>query len=440
VAAAITYFSLGMWYSKRYGQFRETAQSIANVLAAKRQELSSIIDPLRPTTDSVCTKVLARGTANGYYGTMNMDKTALVNWRPMTVRLAGYLGGMYDARDGVFDMDKGIQMALAQGARAFVFDIDYLDDQPCKPLLLYRDSNNIKRSLVAGDIRAGCTAIANRAFDSGNLDPVMVIVYLHRVPPGQKQRATYLGNIAAALSPLATYHLGQTEQGSFHNCRSESVLFTSPITNYQKKIIVLANVNTKDVPPTANPKDALDYWTNGRIYTDPAAVSSSLGTAMIQVPNGQNVYAQCGNANDLLNMPADGVASYAATARAVFKIALSSQTAPIEYNDVDTLMNKLGVQCVPLDVLNLAKAPEHVNTLKAPAPEITPMNMSAGTNGKDPLSFWKLAGWSRKYMDADPQDSSGKVRSIPGYTIPAPATPQQPSSRTNANGGALNIA
>jgi hypothetical protein len=110
-------------------------------------------------------------------------------------------------------------------------------------------------------------ALTRYSFNT-NYDPVLVIIYLRRIPRGRTQKDIFFKALAASLDPLSTFHLGTTEQGNFHNCRSEKNLFTSEITNFQKKFIVMCNYNTNLLTNTPNPKDNLDFWTNARIYLD----------------------------------------------------------------------------------------------------------------------------------------------------------------------------
>ena len=227
VSLAASYWILATYYNSRYGTYRETPTSINNLLSVRREVLGSKIDSLKQTNESVTARILG-GVTNDVYGGMASNTTALVNWRPLTVRMTGYLGGMYGERDGVYDMDKGIQMALSQGARAFVFDLDYLDESPCEPVVVYRDSQGFKRSLNTGSLREGCESLANRAFEV-NYDPVLIILYTRRLPSGNKQKEAYCRQIAKALEPLGPNHLGQTEKGSFNSCRGESILFLSLI-------------------------------------------------------------------------------------------------------------------------------------------------------------------------------------------------------------------
>lgn len=443
VILAIIYFSIASWYKNQYGLYRSETDSINNLLAIRRQILQSAIGPLAPNYESVCGNLLGK---RGIYSQIGQDKTALVNWRPLSIRMAGYLGGDKTARDGVFDMNAGIQLALQCGARCFIFDIDYLDDRPCEPRLIHRDDQAVMRSLHTGNIKDGMDSLHRMAFNS-NYDPVIVVIYFRRIPVGKQQQSTFMRAVASALDPLSTYHLGSTEQGNFHNCRSESQLFTSEITNFQKKFIVLCNYNTNLLPSTSNPKDNLDFWTNARLYVDPSGASALLGTVTASVPNGQVAYAKVGATQQLLQIPADtpgspSTTNYVTNTSNTFTIALSSMEDVFTTAEMSTLLNRLGIQSVPIDVLRLACTYEHVRTKTNPPQPGRVNDLANPTNQKDILSFWTHAGWSRKLIVEGFEDMKPVpvASNIPGFVIPQPVVPKKPPPSTNSNGGLVNIA
>ena len=434
----IYYFSVSYWYSNTYGQYRSRPNSIQQLLTIRRHILDTAIGPLNPNSNSVCRQLLAK---QNVYSQIDESKTALVNWRPLTVRLTGYLGGIHTIRDGVFDMAKGVQLALLQGARGFVFDIDYLDVAPCEPVIIHRNDKGYMRSLHTGSIREACKALANMAFTT-NYDPVIIMVYFRRIPPGSLQQSNYFKKVAASLEPLATYHLGSNEQGNFHNCRSEANLFMSPITNYQKKFIVLTNYNTNLLTPTSNPKDNLDFWTNARIYIDESGKSSTLGTVSTTVPQGQIPYVQVGAISQFLAVPSVDQSKYLQTSSNTFKIALSDVEYILSSAQISTLLNTLGIQCVPIDVLRLSALPEHENTIKNIKTPSQLAELSNATNSNDPLSFWSHGGWSRKLIIEGFENPVPVpvAASIPGFVIPPITVPKKPSASLNSNGGLVSIA
>lgn len=439
----IIYITMGVVYKQKYGQYRSTPGSIAKLLTIRRHDLSTAIDPLTQNNSSVCNQLIRKANV---YAKISQAMTPLVNWRPLTVRLVGYLGGINSASNGVFDMDKGVTLALSRGARAFVFDIDYLDDAPCAPVVIHRDDQGIMRSLHTGSIQVACKSLAANAF-TYNYDPVLVILYLRRMPDNTNQRNTYLSAIAASLDPLSPNHLGSNEHGNFHNARSESQIFTSPITNYQKKFIVMTNFDTNTLKATPNPKDNLDFWTNARIYQDPSGTSSTLGSVTPTVPTGQVAYAQVGAASQLLNIGTTDQANYikgttSASANS-FKICLGAVDYTYTTTELNTIMNLLGVQCVPMDVIALSALAAHTNTIKKHTIPASLNDLSNPSNPDDPLSYWIHAGWSRKLIITSEGFVSGSIPSavpIQGFIIPRVIVPKAPSPATNSNGGLVNIA
>lgn len=438
IVLMVIYFTMGLWYKNQYGRYRSTQDSINQLLTIRRHTLGESIDSLSPNNSSICSAIL---TKSGIYSQIKEDESALVNWRPLTVRVAGYLGGDITVRDGVFDMAKGIQLALSLGARSFIFDIDYLDKKPCEPVVIHRDDQGIMRSLHTGSIYDGMDTLQKMAFTS-NYDPVIITIYLRRLPKGKVQQSTFFDNLASYLNPLTSYHLGSTEQGNFHNCRSESSIFTTEITNFQKKFIVLCNYNTNLLPTKQNPKDNLDFWVNARLYIDELGKSSSLGSVTASVPNGQVPYAQIGSTQQLLMVPDSDKPNYRDKSSNTFKIALSPVDYVLSVNEISTLVNALGIQCVPIDVIRLGATQEHLDTLDNKIDPVDIASLSNPTNPKDPLSFWTYGGWSRKLIIEGFEDAAPVpiAAPIPGFVIPKPVVPKKPPPSTNSNGGLVSIA
>lgn len=437
IAMSIIYFTMGTWYKNKYGLYRSQIDSINNLLTIRRQQLQNSIADLKPIHDSVSAKLKAK---QGVYSQITDDRRALVNWRPLSVRLAGYLGGDTLALNGVFDMPVGIHLALDRGVRCFIFDIDYLDERPCEPCLIHRDDSGVMRSLHTGSIKDAMSELAKKAFVH-NYDPVIIVIYFRRIPSGKTQEKIFFKSVAAAMSPITAYHLGSTEQGNFHNCRSEKILFTTDITSFQTKFIVLCNYNTNLLPTTPNPKDNLDFWVNARLYQDPNGASATLGPVSCSVPSGQIAYARVGSTDQLLNVPESSVVNYITGTSNTFTVALSSIDTILTTTQLSTLLNKLGIQCVPIDVLRLACNPVYRKTLEAQDTPANLSDLSNATNAPDPLSFWKYAGWSRKLIIDGFQDMPRVpvASAIPGFIIPKPVVPKKPPPSTNSNGGLVSI-
>jgi len=392
-----TYGGFAFWFYQKYSMFTETPTSIATLLSVRRNALGSI---QTASFVSVTENLPPEPRGSAPWSSMKTDNQALYNWRPLTVRLVGYLGGSNGLENGVFDMKFGVDVALKLGTRCFFFDIDYLDAAPCRPLLLYRDKTGYKRSLNSGSILDGMTALSTNAF-TNNTDPILIILYLHRLPPGKKQQETFFLNLAKSLNPLASNHLGLSEQGNFHNCGSENTLFSSSIKTYQQKFIVCVNYDTSQLTATTTPTDNLHYWNNARIYQDSQGIDATLGSVTPSVAQGGSAHIKVASTDQIINTEEAKQPAYAVSCSSVFTISL----APPEYDytnaKMETLLNVLGVQCVPLDVLSLGANPNHAAAnaeilRNKPTPTRVELSTDNSTSNKDPLSYWYYAPWSFK--------------------------------------------
>jgi len=382
---------LSLWYSQKYSLYTETANSIKLLKEIRNHDLGTIVPRDFP---AVCNN-LTRATP---WKLIASEKYALVNWRPLTVRLVGYLGGP-DAKNrlmnGVFDVPLGIAYSLKLGARSFFFDIDYLEARPCNPLLLYRDKSGYKRSLNSGSILEATTALSTGAFAS-NVDPVLIIIYLRRIPPGNKQKSTFFLNLAQSLKPLAQHHLGLTDQGNFHNCGHESALFLAPITDYANKFIVCINYDTFQ-PETSSstvPTDNLHFWNNARIYQDPLAFKPRKDEVTPPAPSSGVASIQVGSPDDILSQN-----PYTYTTRTTSaKFTISIAEPEYDYNNtkMEKLLNVLGVQCVPIDVLGFGTNPNHATANSTIPDNLVDLSNDVTTSKTDPLAYWYYAGWSFK--------------------------------------------
>jgi hypothetical protein len=396
------YIILAYTYKTSKGKYRSTSDSINQLLTLRRTQVGVEIDPLPPNTTSVAMAIMNKKTP--YISPkISSSNIALLQWAPLTVRLGGYLGGDVDASNGVFDMVKGIQVALSLGARSFVFDIDYLDQKPCEPLLIYRDRGGVMRSLHTALLSDGLDSLNKMAFKD-NYDPVIIVIYLRRIPPGKTQKQAYFSAIASAMHPLSTYHLGLTEQGNFHNCNNEKELFYGDITHYQKKFIVLCNYDTTLLNRTSNPKDNLNFWVNARLYLHEASTSSTLGSVTKKIKTGGIAYAKVGDIDDFLTIPgssATAVDDFQQGSMITYTIALTPIDYTITTGKIEILLNTLGIHSVPIDVIRLGEHANHKETITKmkQLSGITMDDLMKATNSKDPLSFWTYAGWARFTTD-----------------------------------------
>ena len=452
----IYYFSMATIYANTKGLYRSKPPSIAKLTLLRSDFLSKVLHPLAHSgTTSVCDKMLSKTAPYNTIpdGSTNAgDKRSMLNFRPLTVRLPGYLGGANGSEDGVFDRpaDLSVQLCLERGARGFFLDIDFEEASPCKPEIIYRDRRGIKRSLNNGSIKEIATALAIRAFTT-NYDPVLVILYIRRLPIGPTQQSLFLKNIAAALDPLSDNHLGNTEHGIFNNCRSEGILFNLPITAFQKKFIIMTNYDTTKIPKPSNPKDNLDWWTNMRIFSDAGYTSAEIGKVTQLPPPAPKAYAKALDIQQVLNTDLTSAASVNAIKAITdntFCILITTPDYTYNMTDLENVLNVYGVQCVLPDILPLAVTENHRETIDRlianPKQCVSALTNATNLTSEkpDPLSYWAYAGWSLKPLALEPSLTTLAAPSSEGffdYTIPKPIPPTKPNPAMNAGGGAVII-
>jgi hypothetical protein len=401
----IIFLSLAASYNSMY---TSAPDSIATLLSLRNQVLGKSIDSLTTYPPAVCDKLISKSPPYNH-ATITDNNVTLLNWSPLTVRLAGYLGGEKTVTDGVFDMANGIKYALKLGARSFVFDIDYLELTPCVPVVMHRDIGGNHRALNTGSIRDGMQALNDMAFSlTQNKDPVIIILFLRRIPPGKTQQASFFKALATDMNPISTHHLGLTEDGNFHNCSSESSVFTTNIRNYQKKFIVLCNYNTTLIPKMPKPKDNLNFWVNARIWkylpqsstTNTVNTSSLVGNVTPNQITGTPAYAVIGSTSDFSSVWAQGASSitnFLDITLNKYTIALGPVEETLSMIDLGRLLTELGIHSIPMDVIRLGEDPKYTAALVA-ASKLNKSDIKVITSAPDSenqLGFWIWAGYYR---------------------------------------------
>lgn len=385
--------SVAVSYNSSY---TSEAKSTSTLLTIRNQSLGLSINLLPRNTTSVSRSISGK-TAPYNDASITESNITLFNWAPLTVRLAGYLGGDTSVKDGVFDMANGINYALNLGARSFIFDIDFLDKAPCQPVLIHRDTAGFQRSLNTGSIKDGMMELNNKAFSNNNYDPVVIVLYLHRIPSGETQRSSFFNAIAAAMNPISPHHLGLTEDGNFHNCNSESSLFIGDITAYQRKFIVLCNYDTTKLVKLPNPKDNLNFWVNARLWQHENS-TGKIGSVTTTAPSGTTTYAKVGYPSDFLSISGDILANFPANNSNVYILALGPVEETLTMgpgNQLDILISTLGIQSVAMDVIRLGEHPNHIEAIKNKVRTPTFAQITQASDTKDQLSYWTYAGYYR---------------------------------------------
>ena len=287
----------------------------------------------------------------------------LVNFYALGCRFPGFVG---PKENGYMDMDMGVQMAVAAGCRVFVLDIDYLS--MCKsgsdayfPQLVVRDvqgklQSNEKSNqplcnrAEASNLKTLCQRINTYAFSSSAQnasDPLILVLYFHRLPPGSyKSKAVldYYANVARAIAPLKDRFLtNEVEGGTYYRQKQEARLLLNPITAYSGKVLVFSNANTSGFRENQSysPSDDLDYLTNLRLsYTQ-----TKLG---ITDNDAGSTFGILQTVEDYLNIPPDRSDQVVEQTKMRWTMCLPSnplESVPVE--QFAKISKSFGVHCVP---------------------------------------------------------------------------------------------
>jgi len=288
----------------------------------------------------------------------------LINIQPLTVKQTGFLGPV---DSGVFDEVAGVKNALKAGVRTFVLQIDYQTDpnktEPLfppanEPCLLYRDNTGVLTSLNAGSIKKVADALATHSFVNtlpAKDDPIVLILYALRTPDpvtAPKEYLAYCSKIAKQLAALAPFHLGLTTQGDYHRQALQGQLFTTPFKQFEKKVIILSNMDTslfrKGIQPYA-PVDDLDYWVHAQLYklndSDKMGVTSvasaNTKTRAIVVP-----------LESLTGLSSDSQKAWATKNKDYFSVVIPSAESNPSVSLANVLLGSMGVNVLPLDLFS----------------------------------------------------------------------------------------
>jgi hypothetical protein len=367
------------------------------------------------------------------------NEDSLINFAPLTVQDTGYLGPL---QDGVFAEKDAVQMALRAGARCFILNIDYHEDQglpydlfgnPDEPRLLYRDVGGVIRSINAGDIKLVAQSLADMAFSNvlpNRNDPLFVVLFFKKTPPVKSnQYVPFLSKVAEKLEPLLSYHLGQTPQGDYHRQGKQNELMYQPISYFEKKVIFISNVDTsafRTVKPPYVPSKDLDYLVNLRIFKD--TVEDMGATSPID----EKVFARStmNTINSYVIIPTDKQSSAIDSTKLRWSMAIGPSGTNPSLAVFSLLTRDLGVQSIPLwifdDVKPTASTLQLMKSDK-PLPAAPAAGATEQTSKEDLpvlLTYWKQASFMPKPK---------AIR----FVRPDPIVPKQPSPKLDSNQGRI---
>lgn len=412
-------------------------------------------------------RTILRATPQALGPQVQENENSLINFAPLTCQDTGYLGPL---ENGVFAENDAVNMALRAGARCFVLNIDYHEDQtlpielfgkPNEPRLIYRDAGGVIKCINTGDIKLVAQALSNAAFSntiSNPNDPLFVVLFFQREPKGSvEDKLVYYSKVAEQLESLIPYHLGQTPQGDYHRQQKQNDLIYQPISEFEKKVLIFSNVETaifrgKNYAPNRD----LDYLVHLRLYKE----STDTYGATANVESKTMPRGIVNSVTNFTIIPENKYKDTSDSTKMRWTLAYTNAATNPSADSLKYMMQTLGVQCIPLWLFT-TKAPSSsaMKDLRASlaanapdAPKIeTPDKLkqigeatvaSAGEAGatapKAPSpeekpkedDFPKLMAY---WLSASFVPKPKAIR----FIRPAPFTPQAPSPKLDANQGNL---
>jgi hypothetical protein len=337
---------------ERFEDYFKSESEYKNQVKLLTDKYESMSDRRRPVTDLLSKNV------------MPVNDQSFVNFHSLGCRYTGYIGPM---NEGYFDPDTAVQLAVKAGCRTFILEIDYLDE--CTgdtlkyfPRIVVRDAqgklrinyNSSKPRCNSSDnstIRDVCEKINYYAFASGcqnKDDPVVVVLYFLRQPPGSYKSKTvldYYSHVAKALSPFKDRLLGiELEGGTYYRQSQEGRLLINNITTYNRKVLIFSNANTSGFRETKiySSNDDLDFLTNLRLmYTQ-----SKLG---ITETGSTAPFGILETAENYTIIPEDRKEEIIDTVKLRWTICFSEDPSKSVTEDVyNKISNTFGIHCVPI--------------------------------------------------------------------------------------------
>lgn len=293
-----------------------------------------------------------------------LQESLLLNLQPLAIKDTGFLGPY---PKGSYKEDIATANVLKAGCRFLTLQIDYTDlkmdlslfEVPGAPTLLIRGPDGKLLSKNSGSINDVATTIANMAFNPivpNNRQPVLLYLHVVRAPSALNNPDDYisfLSQIADALNPLAPFHLSLTPQGNFTRQKMAEELLTTPISSLEGQVIVLCNADTSmfrggSVNKTKYPpaKD-LDFWVNMQVYLDDPTDINGITQSPDSAATPPAVLVDL---TRILSLSSSQKEAFAAKGKRRYVIAMGNRTANPTPTDLNTALNNLGVNVVPIDI------------------------------------------------------------------------------------------
>jgi hypothetical protein len=304
------------------------------------------------------------------------------------------------------------------------------------------------KCINTGQIKLVTQALSNTAFSntiSNPNDPLFVVLFFQREPKGSlDDKLVYYSKVAEQLEPLIPYHLGQTPQGDYHRQQKQNDLIYQPITDFEKKVVVLCNVDTsmfrgKNFAPT---KD-LDYFVHLRLFKESTDTYGATGSV-------ESKTMPRGIVNSVANFTVIPETKYKDTSDSTkmrWTLAYTNAASNPSPASLKYMMQTLGVQSIPLWLFSTkapsasamkdlrasmtppVETPEKLNQVASATAASAPPAPSVDEKPKEDDFPKLMTAWISASFVPKPKT----IR----FIRPTPFTPQNPSPRLDAQGGNL---
>jgi hypothetical protein len=301
------------------------------------------------------------------------EEQMLINFYVLGCRLTGYLGQM---NGGFFDANAAVQYAVKAGCRAFVLDIDFVeqcmspDQTAYTPYLVVRKGtgagnensdylvnwdNDLCKNINQTTIDKVCTAINMAAFSSetcqNSTDPVIIVLNFLRMPDVTDRcslkNLNYYSQVAKALQVFGTRLYQQAANGNYFRQLQPDQLLLNKITDYNGKVLIFNNADTTGFDPSVcnkipkyDPKDDLNYYTNLQLHYS----MKQLGVTDNNKGNGM-----LDSADEYLTIPDKDAATCKMNTTNQWTMCLpSNPLTPVSESTFTSITDRFGVHCVPI--------------------------------------------------------------------------------------------
>jgi hypothetical protein len=441
---ALVFFIAAVTASTVVANLNKTTATPANARTILQSQLNAIQKVItlyyKNRSDA---RSIVKSTPRALGDQVQDSENSFGNFSVLTCQDTGYIGPL---DNGVFAENEAVNMALRAGARCFVLNIDYHEDQtlpidlfgkPGEPRLIYRDSGDAIRCINTGSIQLASQALANIAFSntiSNPNDPLVVVLFFAREPKGSvDDKLVYYSKVAQQLEPLIPYHLGQTPQGDYHRQQKQNDLLYQPITEFEKKVIVISNADTsifrsKQFAPTRD----LDYYVNLRLYKESTDTYGVTG-------NVDNRTMPRGIVNSVQNfsiLPQDKYKDTSDSTKMRWTIAFTRSGVGVSIGALNFLQRTLGVQSVPLWFFS-TQQPSSSAIKELRSSSLPSASAPAAPGSAPPLDDKPKEEELPKLMAIWTQASFVPKPKAIRFMRPATFTPKAPSTKLDANQGNL---